>query len=255
MALPNFTALRDLHNSANDLLGSPDLLNRVITGGSHNNKSQDSSKFLFQASEASLRMLDVCGVSRDVLCLVKEHLLDLQFTLRGRRKVSTAEAPDVVIGNKVSAYNDCRKKLRKETRKCLKSLNQMAKKSKLTTSVDYTEYHNHDGGDLAVVAEVLTEVRASTVSIVESLLGLISIPWLDHYHRRQGSGRATSFARRLIRRRSRVCDLLCDETALQTANKRLEAVEIAIEDLEGELECMFRRLIQTRASLLNILTN
>ncbi|CAN1781934.1 hypothetical protein LINPERHAP1_LOCUS15614 [Linum perenne] len=243
MALPNFTALRDLHNSANDLLGSPDLIQRVIIG--HNNKTHDSSKFLFQVSEASLRMLDVCGVSRDVLCLVKEQLLDLQFTLRSRGKRVSTEAPDV-IGTKVSAYNDCRKKLRKETRKCLKSLNQMMKKSKLL-DVDYMEDH---GGDLVVVAEVLIEVRASTVSIVESLLGLISIPWLDHQRQ---SSRATTFARKLIRRR--VCDLLCDETALQTANKRLEAVEIAIEDLEGELECMFRRLIQTRASLLNILTN
>lgn len=48
---------------------------------------------------------------------------------------------------------------------------------------------------------------------------------------------------------------MCDVMALQSANKRLEAVEIAIEDLEAELDCMFRRLIQTRVSLLNILTN
>lgn len=47
----------------------------------------------------------------------------------------------------------------------------------------------------------------------------------------------------------------CDETTLQYANKRLElAVEIAIEDLEGELECIIRRLIRTKVSLLNILT-
>ncbi|KAG6648336.1 hypothetical protein CIPAW_07G140200 [Carya illinoinensis] len=42
---------------------------------------------------------------------------------------------------------------------------------------------------------------------------------------------------------------------MEDTNKRLEAVEIAIEDLEVELECMFRRLIQIRVSLLNILTN
>lgn len=36
--------------------------------------------------------------------------------------------------------------------------------------------------------------------------------------------------------------------------KRLEEVEMVVGDMEGELEEMFRRLIRTRASLLNILT-
>ncbi|CAL1355397.1 unnamed protein product [Linum trigynum] len=234
MALPNFTALRDLHNSANDLLDSREL------GG----RKTHESKWLYQASEASLRMLDVCGVSKDVLSLVKEHLLDLQFTLRGRG------SPRNDVKSKILAYNDCRKKLRKETMKCLKSLRGTMKESKHhhQLSVDKA-----DGGrDLAVVAEVLGEVRGSSVSIVESLLSLISIPWLDDDRR----GKMVSFVgRMMMRRRKRRVGDFCDETALQTANKRLEAVEIAIEELESELECMFRRLIQTRASLLNILTN
>ncbi|CAL1383737.1 unnamed protein product [Linum trigynum] len=234
MALPNFTALRDLHNSANDLLDSPELIQKVTVGG----RKTHESKWLYQASEASLRMLDVCGVSKDVLSLVKEHLLDLQFTLRGRA-LSRND-----IESKFLAYSDCRKKLRKETLKCLKSLKGMMKESNNhQLAVDFCDE------DLAVVAEVLKEVRGGSVSIVESLLSLISIPWLD-------DRKTASFGVKLMirRRKGRVGDF-CDETALQTANKRLEAVEIAIEDLESELECMFRRLIQTRASLLNILTN
>ncbi|CAI0434971.1 unnamed protein product [Linum tenue] len=235
MGLPNFTALRDLHNSANDLLDSPELIQKVTVGG----RKTHESKWLYQASEASLRMLDVCGVSKDVLSLVKEHLLDLQFTLRGRA-LSRND-----IESKFLAYSDCRKKLRKETLKCLKSLKGMMKESNNhQLAVDFCDE------DLAVVAEVLREVRGSSVSIVESLLSLISIPWLD-----DRSGKTASFAGKLMRRRKGRVGDFCDETALQTANKRLEAVEIAIEDLGSELECMFRRLIQTRASLLNILTN
>lgn len=41
----------------------------------------------------------------------------------------------------------------------------------------------------------------------------------------------------------------------QVANKRLEALEIGIEDVEAGIECMFRCLIQTRVSLLNILAH
>nr|TKS03183.1 hypothetical protein D5086_0000151800 [Populus alba] len=175
MALPNFNALRDLHNSANDLLHSPE-------------------------------------IQQDVLLLVKEHLLDLQFTLR-RKRVSK---PD--ISTKIAAYIFYRKKLKKETMKCLKSLKGMKGKS-VTSDISNVDH------SIIVVVEVLREVRVTTITIVESLLSLISIPWLD-----QGS-------------------------TLHTADKRLEAVEIAVEDLEVELECMFRRLIQTRVLLLNILTN
>ncbi|XP_073265526.1 uncharacterized protein [Populus alba] len=147
------------------------------------------------------------GFSKDVLLLVKEHLLDLQFTLR-RKRVSK---PD--ISTKIAAYIFYRKKLKKETMKCLKSLKGMKGKS-VTSDISNVDH------SIIVVVEVLREVRVTTITIVESLLSLISIPWLD-----QGS------------------------------NKRLEAVEIAVEDLEVELECMFRRLIQTRVLLLNILTN
>lgn len=41
----------------------------------------------------------------------------------------------------------------------------------------------------------------------------------------------------------------------QMVNKRLEALEIAFEDVEAGLNYMFRNLIQTRVSLLNILTH
>jgi hypothetical protein len=96
--------------------------------------------------------------------------------------------------------------------------------------------------NLKVVVDVLKEVRVTTISIVELLLSLISIPsWLDQ---KAAKG---SFASRFIRVSGQGLYDICDVTAVQSANKRLEAVEIAIEDLEVELACMFRRLIQTRA--------
>ena len=115
MALPDFNALRDLHNSANDLLHSPEIQQVLV--------SQKQEKWLHEVSEASLRMLDVCGVSKDVLLLVREHLLDLQFTLR-RKRVCKQD-----ISTEIAAYNLYRKKLKKGTLKCLKSLKGMTGKS------------------------------------------------------------------------------------------------------------------------------
>ncbi|KAG6783608.1 hypothetical protein POTOM_009267 [Populus tomentosa] len=155
-------------------------------------------------------MLDVCGVSKDVLLLVREHLLDLQFTLR-RKRVRKQD-----ISTEIAAYNLYRKKLKKGTLKCLKSLMGMTGKSVASDA-------SHVDHSTVVVVEVLREVRVTAITIVESLLSLVSIPWLE-----QGSSKG-SFIRSTFLRSTgqRLYDFL-DETALHSANKRLEAVEIAV---------------------------
>lgn len=227
MARLNFNALRDLHNSANDLLHSP-LVQQALV-------HQGQEKWVNEVSEASLIMLDVCGISKDVLLLVKEHLQDLQVTLR---RVIIGESD---ISTKIAEYNRYRKKLKKETFKCLHSLRRMKNKY-LSSDISPIE------PKLVVVVDVLKEVRVTAISIVESLLSLISTPWLD---KKSAKG---SFASKFMRLNEHSLYDICDEMALQSANKRTEAAENAIEVLEVELECMFRRLIQTRVSLLNILT-
>ncbi|XP_021284212.1 uncharacterized protein LOC110416532 [Herrania umbratica] len=139
MANLNFNALRDLHNSANDLLHSP-MIKRALV-------HQGQEKWVHQVSEASLRMLDACGISRDVLSLVKEHVQDLQCTLR---RVSTDE-PDV--GTKIGVYNRYAKKLKKETLKCLHSLKGMRNRS-ITSDILSPIDDN-----LMMVVDVMREVR------------------------------------------------------------------------------------------------
>ncbi|XP_022751861.1 uncharacterized protein LOC111300491 [Durio zibethinus] len=181
-------------------------------------------------------MLDDCGISRDVLLLVKEHEQDLQFTLR---RVSTDEAD---IGTKIEVYNRYAKQLKKETLKCLHLLKGMRNMS-ITSDISPID------DNLLKVVEVLREVRVTAISVVESLLSLISIPWLD---RKSAKG---CFASKFMRSSCQSFYDISDDMAIQSANKRLEAVEITIDDLEAEVECMFRRLIQTRVLRLNILTN
>ncbi|KAJ8772790.1 hypothetical protein K2173_027967 [Erythroxylum novogranatense] len=195
MSLPNFEALRDLHNSANYLLQSPE----------------------FQ------------GV------LVHQNLMELQTEFRRARMDEHGINTDIAM-----AYNPYRKKLKKETLKCLRSPKVMKNRNAITWKVSTMDQH------LMLVVELLREARVTTISIVQSVLSLVSIPWLD-----QKANRKPKF---LCSTGKRVSDF-CDETAFCSAHKRLEAVEIAIEGLEDELDCMFRRLIQTRVSLLNILTN
>lgn len=229
MAPLDFDALKDLHNSANDLLHSPTVQQALV--------HQHEEKWVNDVSESSLKMLEVCAISKDVLLLIKEHLQELQFTLR------RASIGDPGIEGKITAYNCYRKKLKKDTLKCLKWLKGMKSK---TITLDPPILKEQK---LVLDVDVLREVRMTSISIVESLLSLISTPWLD-----SKSGK-WSFTSKLVRVSLQASTDIYDAMVLQSANKRLAGVQMAIEDLEVELECMFRRLIHTRVLLLNILTN
>ncbi|MCD7462922.1 hypothetical protein HAX54_049634 [Datura stramonium] len=231
MALPNFDALRDLHDSANNLLHSP-LIKREIA-------HHGQEKWVHEVSETSLRMLEVCGTTKDVLLLVRDHLHDLKSAFR---RISFGD-------NKFSVSFHCqqRKKLKKEILKRLHSLKGMKSSKSSLGSNQISDGKNN----LMVVVNVLREVKVAIMSTVESLMSLMSMPSPNN---KKSNSKGYFFGSKLMRVNSFSSWGKCDAMTLQCVNKRLEAVDIAIEDLEGELECIIRRLIRTRVSLLNILT-
>nr|XP_004238628.1 uncharacterized protein LOC101252177 [Solanum lycopersicum] len=229
MALPNFDALRELHDSANDLLHSS-MIKREIA-------HQGQEKWVHDVSETSLRMLEVCTTTKDVILLVKDHLHDLKSTFR---RISVGDN-----NNKFTVSFHCqRKKLKKEILKRLHSLKGM----KLSLGSDQS---SESKNNLMAVVNVLREVKGAAMSIVESLMSLMLMPSPNNKKLNKGY----FFGSKLMRVNSFTSWEKCDAMTLQCVNKRLEAVEIVVEDvLEGELECIIRRLIRTRVSLLNILT-
>ncbi|KAK1388608.1 4-coumarate--CoA ligase-like 5-like [Heracleum sosnowskyi] len=218
---PNFAALKKLQDSANDLLHSPTIRRSLV-----------QEKYVDEVCEASLQMLDICDTTKALLLHVKDHLQELQSTFR------TISVGETSIENKLGAYYIHRKNLKREMMNFLRSLKEM--------KLDLYPIDNN----LAMVVNVLRQVRVTTISTVESLMSLMSMPSPDSY-----KSYISSFTSKFIRVNSLSLWENCDTTAFQTGNKRLEAVEIEIEDLQVELECIFRRLIETRVSLLNILTN
>ena len=230
----NFSDLRDLHKCANDLLHSVQIQQALDFHHQHD----QTMSLVGETSDASLNMLDLCGATRDTLLLVKDHFHDHQQIFR-RVKIegSNFEA------TQISAHGLNRKKLKKGISKCMKDIKGLMKSKYFTSDLSLIDH------SLIVVVHVLREVRAATLSILESLTSLIDLPaTITVIH-----GQRLMFASKLMCRGM----LLerCDSMKAQMANERLEEVENAIEDLEVELECIIRRLMQTRVLLLNILTN
>ncbi|XP_071729145.1 uncharacterized protein [Rutidosis leptorrhynchoides] len=221
MSSSSFESLRDLHDSVNNLLHSPDI-KRVL---SHNKQDR---KWVQEVSESSLKMLDSCCTTKDILSLVKGHIQDLQSTFR---RASLGETE-----KKLSTYCLQRKELKKQMLKRLNSL----KKMKSSTTDDSPPIEDN----LMVVSNVLKEVRETIAILLESVMLLMSMPNPNHENWKAGIMSCNGVIAAKVRLK-RLHSLSpwedCDVQSLRSAIERLEAVESAMENLEIELGCIYKR--------------
>ncbi|KAI3794313.1 hypothetical protein L1987_36942 [Smallanthus sonchifolius] len=235
-----------------------DLLNmsatRVLISGDQN------KKWVEGLVEESVSLLDVCCSIRDMVTQVKEFVRDLQCVLR-RRKVRKCE-----LSNEKSVinYNCFRKKMKKDVRLLVGSLKQVDN--------TITGGGGSDNQQLAAVMKAVIGVSETTVSVFESLLWFFSRPvskpnrWSIVVLKLMHKGIVASEDQPehgIVNEFESLDDALqslCKNGSstqvekIQVAKCRLEIVETQLECLETKLECMFRRLIGTRATLLNIIS-
>ncbi|CBI25904.3 unnamed protein product, partial [Vitis vinifera] len=133
------------------------------------------------------------------------------------------------IGN----YICSRKKMNKDAKKLLAAMKKMDKETRASPLLD--QHHQ-----LSAVIEVLGEVNVISISIFQALLLFLSAP----------------VSKPKPTRWSLVSKFMHKGIVKHENIKELEStLEASIEGLENGLECMFRRLIKTRASLLNIVSH
>ncbi|CAN1122195.1 hypothetical protein LINPERPRIM_LOCUS2630 [Linum perenne] len=80
-----------------------------------------NGKCLDELMDGSVKLLDTCEVSKDVMSKLKEEVAALQSAIRRRRKGSV----DGSFESSVSSYVSLRKKARKDAKKLASSLKQM----------------------------------------------------------------------------------------------------------------------------------
>ncbi|MED6193824.1 hypothetical protein PIB30_022872 [Stylosanthes scabra] len=225
--------LEDLYISLADLLNVPSTQKAI----SHHQGDKSFEELL----DGSIKVLDVCGITRDTVMQMKENVQSLHSALR-RRKA------DSCIEKSVSEYNSFSKKTRKNLNKLITSLKHI--QSKLGASPLLNQLQD---------ASILREAIAVNMSVFQSLLSFLAGP--------PSKSKATKWMNKLIHKEhnsenlnelqlvdSALSTLLNDGSSMQIAYGRLEALEAAIESIEIGLENLFRVMIKTRASLLNIMT-
>ncbi|CAM8932528.1 unnamed protein product [Rhodiola kirilowii] len=194
-----------------------------------------SGKWVDEVLDGSLRLLDVCGISKESLLMAKECLQELQSSLRRNGSDSKEAARKYLAG---------RKAVKKLIQKALKNLEgvQIAKKER----------------DSCSMVSMLREVEHVTLSVLESFLTFI-YGSKDH-----------SLVSKLMLSKSAKSETANEfediDDAVQSIVKHkavgidyiqtdVADLQCSIEDLEAGVECLYRHLIKARVTLLNIVSN
>ncbi|EOA32452.1 hypothetical protein CARUB_v10015728mg [Capsella rubella] len=202
-------------------------------------------EFMEEMLDGSLRLMDICNVSRDLMVESHEHVLGLQSCVRRRKDVD------------VSGHVGFRKNMRKEVKKLLGSL------KNISVGLVMKDQDCDQDGDFHFLAVIhaMRRVVLMTVSVLKSFLEFLS------GGRQNGNDIRSKLALVLMNKkfqdhdkmvRNELEDIdsaICgDSVSHDDLHMKLEEVEVWIGRFEKSLEELFRGLIRTRTSLLNIIS-
>ncbi|WOL07252.1 hypothetical protein Cni_G15991 [Canna indica] len=224
--------LANLYDGVEDLLHLPRIRQGLLHSG--------QIKWLEKDVDGSLRLLDLCNTIKDAVATSKQNVQDLQFALRRK--------DDSLTKVKVEASIRSRKETQKMIKKSYKDLTRMDGKCGLAFVIP-------QDSDVSMILKVLEEARITTRYLLCSVMSSMFVP------KAKATGWWSFSSKAAMRETSEddLCKLLttlkdADVAKLMVAQKQLQTIERNFGDLENGLECLFRRLIRNRVSLLNILS-
>ncbi|XP_068323212.1 uncharacterized protein [Pyrus communis] len=214
----NLSSLGDLYGCVDRLLQLP-LTQQALA-------REQNEKWTTELLDGSLRLLDICSTAKDAVLQTKAYVQDLQSIIRRTR------------GGESGA-------LTSEVNKYLRAPGRWLK--------------SNDTETVAIISK-LRDVKEITLAVLESLLSFIS-----GSKSRPGSW---SLVSKMIPTKKVACEektesnefaqvdaALHKTSKFENAHNQLEKLELCIQDQEEGLESLFRQLIKTRVSLLNILNH
>lgn len=201
-----------------------------------------NGKLVEDSLDESILLLDVSDFTRDLIGTLMEQIQELQSALRRRRgNLSSAQS-------EIRTYISFQKKFKNAADRQLKSLARTQRKKKDPVIKQSRDLDQHS----SMVSNILRQSNASTISILQSLLQFLSSS--GENQKKNGeigcvdNSMIRSFFGRIIGRK------IVKDIDAQTILGKLAMVNASLEAIKDELSYLSRRLIQHRASLLNIVT-
>ncbi|KAL9238465.1 hypothetical protein vseg_012882 [Gypsophila vaccaria] len=219
--------LKDLYSSVDELLQQSVSQNQ-------------NAKWIDEVLDGSLRLLDICSASRDALQQSRESIQDVQSALRRRC------SGELSIMKEAAEYLNTRRSVKKTIKKCLKNLK------------PETEQKDEANATISLVKDV----QAMTADTLKSLMSYIGgsqksgwsvVSKLINKNADKDAS-TTEFDDVDATLNSLISQKKSGLISSQVENLTSQAFKLAsqIQDLDESLECLFRDLVKTRATLLNI---
>lgn len=235
--------LEDLHECVEKLLLLPSIQEAFVR--------HCGEKWIDELLDGSLRLLDMCSSAKDALIHTKECVRELHSATRRRSGIE----------NEVKKYLASRKVVKRAIQKALDTI-----KSKSNTTINSSDH------DTTATVSLLKEVEATSLGHFESLLCLISgkktktkSSWsiLRVMHsKKEVFPEVDADLNEFSNMDNTLNSVTCQKTikfkdteVVENVENQIEKLELGTQDLEQTIERLFRRLIKTRVSLLNILSN
>ncbi|XP_060195362.1 uncharacterized protein LOC132624631 [Lycium barbarum] len=228
--------LCEVHNCMGDLLNLPLTLQAL-------SQCRDK-KWVDEILDKYVRFLDICGTTRELVSQFKENVKDVQSSLR-RRKGDLS----------ITSYTSFRKKMKKDARNLVTNL----KKMDLDEVVAVMEVDQL----VSAVIRVLREASTMGISVFQMVLVFLSAPISKPTSK-------WSLVSRIVNKGSEynVNEIESVDGALSSLSKcgsnevekiqfvqsKLETVESHFECIENGLDNIFRCLIRSRSTLLNVVS-
>ncbi|CAN0845524.1 hypothetical protein LINGRAHAP2_LOCUS4141 [Linum grandiflorum] len=233
----NLNGLQDVYDCVDKLIQLPSTQQAMI----HDQNELLDNELL----DGSLRLLDLCNAAKDALSQMKESVSELQSAIRRRQGDLVAET---------KRYLNSRKIVKKAIQKALKGM-----ETKKSTS------SNNENKKSTSTVTMLKESEYIVVEVLESLLSFISqsnskssswslVSKLIPAKKNEVAASENEFAQvdACLKTSKSSEEIQTPLKNLQPCIQDLENLQPCVQDLEEGVESLFRCLIKTRASILNV---
>ncbi|KAM1760857.1 hypothetical protein ACFX11_003738 [Malus domestica] len=235
----NLSSIGDLYGCVDKLLQLP-LTQQALA-------QEQNEKWINELLDGSLRLLDVCSTAKDAVLQTKAYVQDLQSIIRRTRGGESG-----ALTSEVNKYLSFRKMVKKAIQKAMKNLKGSERKSTFSSP-------SNDNETVAIISK-LRDVEKITLTVFKSLLFFVSGP--------KSKPGSWSLVSKMVPTKKVACDEETEanefaqvDAALhktiksENTQNQLQKLESCIQDQEEGLESLFRQMIKTRVSLLNILNH
>ncbi|XP_038888781.1 uncharacterized protein LOC120078575 [Benincasa hispida] len=234
--------LQDLHDSIDRLLLLP-LTEHVFV-------EESCEKSFDDLLEGSFRILDLCDIAKDALLQTKECVQELESVLRRRK------GGEMFIASEIQKCLNSRKLIKKTIYKALKAIERKSCEKSQATSAIVSSLKQAEVVGYNVVKSLLSFLagpklpsNSSRWSLVSKLVQSKRVACEVEETSRNEVALVDAALQSIASQKTKKSDFLVQVDNLQSS---LKVFGSNIEELEGDLEALYRRLIKTRVSLLNI---